>query len=164
TGLSAFPNGGRERVLEQAVVLYRVDVATDDVVRVARIEAPEDLRNTFDVHILGWRGERWYFMLSGCSGEQCHPDLRRFRYFVVAPDGTIRPLAARPGDLDQPPGMIARAPGEEVYMRVSSDFGSIRVRTEEEGPFVVRYTLNDSGELAVAGPGGEHGPSQEPGN
>ncbi|MFW6040055.1 MAG: hypothetical protein ACOC9N_03150 [Gemmatimonadota bacterium] len=164
TGLSAFPNGGRERVLEQAAVLYRVDVATDDVHRVARIEAPEELRSTFAVHILGWRGERWYFTLSGCPGRQCNPELRRFRHFLVAPDGTIRPLGARPDDLDGSPGMVARAPGEDVYMRISSNFGSVRVRSKEGGPYVVRYTLDDSGELVAAARGGEQDPSSAPGS
>ena len=49
--------------------------------------------------------------------------------------------------MDYVPGMLARAPGEEVYMRVSAGSQIISLRTEESASFVDFYKVESSGEL-----------------
>jgi hypothetical protein len=48
--------------------------------------------------------------------------------------------------------MLSRAPGEEVYMRVSADSRVIGVRTDDSEPFIDRYMIQNSGELVEIAP------------
>lgn len=149
TGINTFPNGGVTRFLEQIAIVYLVDMSKDEVVEVARINAPEQLRTSFGVHLSGWKGERVYAQLSGCPGSECYGDLVQFRYFELGREGMPIRIASPPGMMDHVPGMLARAPEEEVYMRVSADSQKISLRIDESAPFAEIYKVESSGGLAV---------------
>ncbi|KPP99437.1 MAG: hypothetical protein HLUCCO03_04510 [Marinobacter sp. HL-58] len=151
TGINAFPNGGIPQYLEQAAIVYLVDVSTDDIVEIARIQAPEQLQTSFSSHLTGWKGERVYIQLSGCPGSECYGDLMQFRHYELSSEAVPRSIESRPEDVDRPPGMLARAPGEDIYMRVSAGSRVISVRTDESEPFVDHYIIENSGELAQTG-------------
>lgn len=163
TGLHTFPNGGTLRFLERTAVVYLVDISTDEIVRLAHIEAPEQLRTSFRVHVTGWQGERVFVSLAGCPGPECYGDLVRVHHFELSPGAAPRRIASRPRELARPPGMLARAPGEAVYMRLSTNSRTIRVRMEDGAPFRQRYKVEDSGELVPIRPTKELQPPAESG-
>ena len=152
TGINTFPDGGVSRFLEQVAIVYLVDVSDNEVVEVARIKAPEQLKTSFDVHLAGWKGERLFFQLSGCSGRECYGDLVQFRYFEVGEEGMPVGTSSRPENTDDVPGMLARAPEEEVYLRVSAGSQRISFRTEENAAFVDSHEVENSGELVAITP------------
>ena len=158
TGLNTFPTGGRERVLERRAILYLVDMGDDRIMRLAEMTPPQGLRTGFRAHVDGWRDGAVFFTLTGCPGPECYGDLNQARHYRVAPGRAPEPMPQRPSRLDHPPGMLARAPGEEVYLRLSigdvetgSGVATLRVRTEEDAPFVPRYKLERSGRLVRMG-------------
>jgi hypothetical protein len=152
TGINTFPNGGVNRFLEQVAIVYLVDVSKNDVVEIARIKAPEQLKTSFDVHLAGWKGERVFVQISGCPGRECYGDLVQFRYFEMGGESLPVRITSPPEKMDYVPGMLARAPDEEVYMRVRADSHIINLRTEESHSFVDLYKVENSGELVVITP------------
>lgn len=152
TGINTFPNGGVSRFLEQVAIVYLVDVPKKMVVQIARIKVPEQLKTSFDVHLAGWKGERVFVKLSGCPGRECYGDLLQLRYFEMGGETMPGPITSPPENMDYVPGMLARAPEEEVYMRVSADSEIISLRTEESASFVDLYKVENSGELVVITP------------
>ena len=163
TGLNAFPNGGVPRLLQQTALLYRIDHERGTIKRVARIDAPEGLATGFRVHIDGWRDDTLFFTLSGCAGNECYGALRKARHYRRGPGEPATPIGSRPADLDPVPGMLARAPGEKTYLRVSTGSieprtgaATLRVRTSEGAPFVPRYRVDPSGDLARLRPRSRH--------
>lgn len=152
TGIAAFPNGGVPNYLEQTIIVHLVDLSTDDIVELARIEAPDQLQTGFSARMIGWKGEIVFLVLSGCPGSGCSSDQWQFRYFSLSANAEPRRIGTRPEDIDRSPGMLSRAPGEEVYMRVSVDSRVIAVRTDDSEPFIDRYMLQNSGELLEIGP------------
>lgn len=149
TGISAFPDGGKPRYLEKSAAVYLVDASTDEIVEIARLQAPEQLQSSFGVHLVGWKGARLYVQLSGCPGPECYGDLRRFQHFELVPGEEPVPIDARPESTDPVPGRLSRAPGEETYLRASTGARAIGVRTDDSEPFVDRYVIRNSGELVV---------------
>ena len=147
TGIAAFPNGGIPKYLEQTIIVHLVDLSTDDIVELARIEAPDQLLSGFSAGLVGWKGETLFLVLSGCPEPGCPIDQRQFRYFALSANAEPRRIGTPPEDIDQSPGMLSRAPGEEVYMRVSADSRMIAVRTDDSEPSIDRYMLQNSGEL-----------------
>jgi hypothetical protein len=151
TGINAFPNGGIPQYLEQTALVYLVDASSDEIAEIARIPAPEPLNTGFSAHLTGWKGERVYIQLSGCPGAECYGDLIQFRHYELSARAAPRRIEARPEDIDRPPGMLSRAPGEERYMRVGADSRVISVRTDDSEPFMDKYMIEDSGELVQSG-------------
>jgi len=152
TGIAAFPNGGVPNYLEKTAIVHLVDVSTDQIVELARIEAPDLLKTGYRAWLTGWRGDSVFLQLSGCSGSECYGDLLRFHHFALSPNAEPKKIPGRPEDIDRIPGMLSRAPGEKVYMRVSADSKVISVRTDDSEPFSERYMLQSSGELVAITP------------
>ena len=59
--------------------------------------------------------------------------LERHIAFRAGEDGTITRVDSVPPNLEHEPGMIARAPGERVYMRLSATYDSVFVLTRGWG-------------------------------
>jgi len=152
TGITAFPNGGIPNYLEKTAIVHLVDVSTDQVVELARIEAPDQLKMGFGAWMTGWRDDSVFLQLSGCPGSECYGDLLRFHHFELSPNTQPRKIDAGPEDIDRIPGMLSRAPGDKVYMRVSADSKVISVRTNDAEPFVERYVIQSSGDLVKIAP------------
>ena len=152
TGINAFPNGGVPYYLEQAAIVHLVDVSTNEIVEIARIEAPEDLQTSFGVHLTGWKKEQVFVQLSGCPGSECYGNLVQFRHIELTPEAAPRQISSRPKNTDDSPGTLSRAPGEETYMRVSAGSRVISVRTEDSEHFIYRYIIQNSGELVAIKP------------
>jgi hypothetical protein len=66
TGLSAFPDGGVRKLLEQRADLYIVDLVNREIVLEANVAPPERLRSSFSPWITGWSGTRVYMQITGC--------------------------------------------------------------------------------------------------
>lgn len=152
TGINAFPNGGIPYYLKQSAIVYLVDVSTNEILEIARIEAPEQLQTSFNVHLTGWKEGRVFIQLSGCPTTECYGDLLQFRHFELSSETTPSRMGSRPKNTDYVPGMLSRAPGEDVYMRVSAGSRVISVRTDDSEPFVDRYMIKNSGELVEIAP------------
>jgi len=152
TGITAFPNGGIPNYLERTAIVHLVDVSKDQIVELARIEAPDQLKTGFSAWMTGWKGNSVFLQLSGCPESECYGDLLQFHHFSLSPNTEPRNIGARPEDIDRTPGMLSRAAGEKVYMRVSADSRVISVRTDDSEPFIERYMLQNSGELVEIAP------------
>lgn len=149
TGLAAFPDGGSPRIADQAVTIYVADVDQRTVRRIGRIPVPSEVDRAFEPFLLGWKGAALYLQFSGCPrhSSECWGQLTRLIFYRVGEDGAIVRVDSVPRPLEREPGMGARAPGERVYMRISAWYDSVSVRTEDEGPFTVRFVLNREREL-----------------
>ena len=66
TGLSAFPDGGVRKLLEQRADLYIIDLVRREIVLEATAAAPESQRSSFSPWIVGWSGTRVYMKITGC--------------------------------------------------------------------------------------------------
>jgi hypothetical protein len=149
TGLAAFPDGGVPKLSEQAVTIYVADLDRRATRRVGQIRIPREMELSHEPFLPGWRGSSFFVQISGCLNPhaECNDrNLNRAAYRIDE-DGTIARVDSVPRPLEREPGMGARAPGERVYMRVSATRDTVRVRTEDEGPFVARFVLNGDGEL-----------------
>lgn len=147
TGLSAFPDGGRAKLSDQSVTIYLADADAQTVRRVAQLPAPTAVQTSFATTMLGWKGTTLYLVLTGCPGSECYGTLTRRLTYRVDENGAVAPVDSVPPDLEHPPGSIARALGERVYTRVSSMPDSIKVVTDDGGPWLVRFVLDRNGEL-----------------
>ena len=149
TGLAAFPDGGVPKLTEQAVTIYVADVDRRTARRVGQIRIPRDMELSHEPFLPGWRGSSFFVQISGCPNPhaECNDKNLNRAAYRVDEDGTITRVDSVPRPLEREPGMGARAPGERVYVRVSATRDTVRVRTEDEGPFVARFVLNGDGEL-----------------
>jgi len=147
TGLSAFPDGGRAKISDQSVTIYLADADAQTVRRIARLSAPVEVQTSFATTMLGWKGTTLYLVLTGCPGSECHGGLTQRMAYRVDESGAVAPVDSVPKDLEHPPGSIARAIGERVYTRVSNLTDSIKVVTDDGGPWLVRLVLDRNGEL-----------------
>lgn len=147
TGINAFPNGGIPQYLEKTAIVYLVDVSTDEIVEIARIEAPEELQTSFNIHLMGWKRNRLYAQLSGCPGSECYGDLIQYRYYELGAGVEPRRIVDKPEDIERVPGMLSRSPEEVTYMRVSAGSQVISIRTNDSEPFIDQFMLKNNGEL-----------------
>ena len=147
TGLSAFPDGGVQRTDRQSVAFYAGDVDSGTVRALATLAAPSEVWTGFAATLLGWNADAVYAVVTGCAKSDCDTARPTRLTYRIGLDGSFTRLAAEPTSLEHPPNMIARAPGETVYTRLSTNWDTITVRTEDPGPYVARFVLTSSGEL-----------------
>lgn len=136
----------------QSVTLYVADGDAQTVRRIGEIPHPPEIRNVREATLLGWKGPAFYVRWYGCvtrPGAECRERDRRLIDFRVDEDGAVTRVGTAPSPLEREPGMGVRAPGERVYMRVYATSDSVRVRTEDGGPFRARFALDRGGELVV---------------
>jgi hypothetical protein len=147
TGLSTFPDGGRAKISDQSVTIYLADADAQTVRRIAQLPAPAEVRTSFASTMLGWKGTTLYVVVTGCPGSECYGRLTRRLAYRVDENGAVAPVDSVPPDLEHPPGSIARTPAERVYMRVSKVTDSIKVATDDGGPWLARFVLDRNGQL-----------------
>ena len=108
---------------------------------------PVEVQTSFASTMLGWKGTTLYLVLTGCPGSECPGGLTQRLAYRVDDSGAVALVDSVPKDLEHPPGSIARAFGERVYTRVSNLTDSIKVMTDDGGPWLVRFVLDRDGEL-----------------
>jgi hypothetical protein len=97
TGLTAFPDGGVRRVLEQRADLYLLDLETMSLLFQGGIPAPPEHHVAFSPWLVGWADDRVYFHIRGCAGApgaECHGALVGTSVFTLSPDSAIVATAA----------------------------------------------------------------------
>lgn len=155
TGLTAFPDGGKTKMLERRARLYVVD-AVDRTVRVlAELSAPDDVWEAYDVHIRALAGDSVAYVAStGCpKGGECHPALGRTHLLrVVTATGEATHVERVPAGAGLPGIMVARAPGEDRYVRWSREGATVTVLLEEGGQRQPVFEVRADGSLAVIEP------------
>jgi hypothetical protein len=63
--------------------------------------------------------------------------------------GDLRSVASKPAGASLPGVMLARRPGEQHYVRFSTDGAFVTARFEDDGPYQRLFRLQDDGLLAV---------------
>lgn len=153
TGLTAFPDGGKARILERWARLYSLDASERSASLLTEQAAPDSLWESFSVSVQGLAGDSIsYLRLTGCprNGE-CHPRLQNSLLLSVSREGSVRAVADIPSDALLPGVMLARRPGEEHYVRFSSEGSTITARFEKHGPFAPLMRLGSDGSLTTIG-------------
>jgi hypothetical protein len=89
TGLSAFPDGGKARVLADAAALYTCDTLSRTVRRVWRGDRPPEIRSGFTPWLGPWSTEGLYFSLSGYSTSTTVQSEFRRSVFRLTSDGRL---------------------------------------------------------------------------
>ena len=115
TGLAAFPDGGKSRVLERRARLYLVDAAAHTASVLTERAAPDSLWESFSLSVRGLIGDTVsYVELTGCPRDgPCYPGLRRSLKLRVSMSGEVQAVAEIPTDARLPGVMLARREGEE---------------------------------------------------
>ena len=153
TGLSAFPDGGKSRVLERRARLYLVDASIRSVTLLTEQAAPDSLWESFAVWIQGLEGDTAsYLHLTGCARNgECYPGIQNSLSLRVSRRGQVRVVAEIPVGARLPGVILARREGEEHYVRFSSDGTTVTARFQEDAPFEPLLRMGEDGSLAAIG-------------
>ncbi len=153
TGLSAFPDGGKPRILEQVARLYLVDASERAVSALTLQVAPDSLWESFSASVRGVLGDTTAFLqLTGCprNGE-CYAPLRKALTLRVSTKGEVRVVRDVPPDATLPGVMLARRQGEQQYVRFSTGGSVVLARFEEGGPPEPVFEVVGDGRLVGIG-------------
>ena len=93
TGLSAFPDGGVARTIEEGIEVLRCDRASGRVTLLARILRGPDIRSEFSATPVRWQGDTLVVRLHGSTGRETGEGETRIRHLGVLPDGTTLDVA-----------------------------------------------------------------------
>ncbi len=153
TGLSAFPDGGRLRVLEREGIIYRVDGQAGVSTRVAAHRPADTQWESYTLWVAGFSADGSVFVrASGCPrGGECHPELTHATLYLLTPDGQLEPVEMLPEDVSLLGESLAPAPNETDYVRYSRDSETISVRTRPDGDFRPAFRISPSGALSPEG-------------
>lgn len=146
-GIAKFPDGGAERVERQAVTFYAGDIDAGTVRSLATLAAPNEVWTGFHITMLGWTSDAVYAVLTGCPRSECDPRSTNRLIYRIALDGTLTRVVGEAPSLERASGMVARAPGETVYTRLSINRDSIETLTVDGGRLVPRYAIDAAGVL-----------------
>ncbi len=136
TGLSAFPDGGRWKVLAEAAAVYTCDTLSLRTTRIWNAPRPETIRAGFEPWMGPWDADGIYVSLRGYRRPgPDHATLERFDYLI---DASRR---VRPAGPEQPRGPATSRPQ----------------RCEE-----LVIELAESDHLAIVGPAGGRPPPMPP--
>lgn len=101
TGLTAFPDGGITKTLDQRADLYVVDLSTRSMVFEGSVPAPGDRQISFSPWLVGWTTDRRvYFKITGCpdlKGSICQGHLNGRSLYAYTVGGTIAEVASADG-------------------------------------------------------------------
>ncbi len=153
TGLAAFPDGGKVRVHEQVATLYLIDAFSRSFSLLTSQPAPDSLWESFGAQVAGLDADSVaYFRMTGCprNGE-CYPPLQNIRILRVTMNGQVQASERVPDNATLPGVMLARRPGEDRFVRFSTDGNVVTARFEEGGPFEPLFVVQNDGSLAVVG-------------
>jgi hypothetical protein len=168
TGLSAFPDGGKQRMLGRRATLYRTNAIERTAHALARTTASDAVWESYDVHVRAIEADSVAYLAStGCPmGGECHPPLQRTELLRVTSGGEARKVAEIPAGAGLPGVMLAREPGEQRYVRWSSTADVVSARLDERGAYEPAFQVGDDGSLtSIAGdhrePPGQAGGSEQ---
>ena len=153
TGVAAFPDGGKSRVLERRARLYLVNASERTVSMLTEQVAPDNLWESFSLSVRGLVGDTVsYVTLTGCprNGE-CHPELRNSHRLRVSMSGEVQVVADVPANARLPGVVLARRQGEEHYVRFSSDQETVTARFEEDAAYEPLLQVGADGSLTPVG-------------
>ncbi|MDH3423149.1 MAG: hypothetical protein OEN00_09150 [Gemmatimonadota bacterium] len=153
TGLSAFPDGGRWRYLERRGIEYLVDSESREIRELASQDAPDELWESFAVHVAGLDGDTVaYLRLTGCPRRgECYPGLQQQRVLRLSTVGGVRPTPELPPGIRLPGVMAARRPGELSYVRFGIAGDTITARFDENGTAERLFRIETNGSAVVIG-------------
>ena len=100
TGLAAFPDGGVPQVLAQRADLYVVDLRGDSLLFRGDVVPSERHRVAFSPWLVGWKGDRLYFRITGCPespDSECHGELVGESLHAVRVGGRIESVSSAEG-------------------------------------------------------------------
>lgn len=155
TGLSAFPDGGKARILEKRATIYHVDATPAKASRVAGFKATDDRWESFSVWVAGIDEDGTvHVRQNGCPrGQACGPDRIRSTYWRLHLDGRLEPIPELPPTARLPGVMLARRPGERNYVRFSTSGDTITARFDEGGSPEPVFSVAPDGSLhPIPGP------------
>lgn len=147
--VNTFPNGGVSKVLEETARVYLVDGESGLINIIFETTVPEELKTSFNAHVLGFKGSVVYVQFSGCKGRECYGDLTNYRYYEISLNGKNdhKELTGRPSSFTNSPTMLAMAPGETVesYYRISSGHNEISHRFKDGDEFAKAFMVDKMG-------------------
>jgi len=153
TGLSAFPDGGKSRVQERLARLYLVDALGRGLSILVVQAAPDSLWESFRAGVVGLEADSVaYFQSTGCPrGGQCYPELQNTRTLRVTLEGSVRRVPEPPASASLPGIMLARRPGEDWFVRFSTEWNVVTARFEEGEAFEPLFEVQEDGSLVAIG-------------
>lgn len=153
TGLTAFPDGGKARVLERRARVYLIDASQFSASMLTEQAAPDSLWESFSMSVRGLVEDTVsYLYLTGCPRRgECHPELRNSANLRLSMDGNVEVVAEIPGDARLPGVMLARREGEQHYVRFSTSGNTVTARFEEDATFEARWEVASDGSLLPIG-------------
>jgi hypothetical protein len=153
TGLSAFPDGGKSRVHERLARLYLLDVIERTALLLTAQTAPDSLWESFSAGVVGLEGDSVaYLRMTGCPREgECHPQLQVTVTLHVTTGGEVRVVPEAPANSSLPGRMLARRPGEDQYVRFSTEGNVVTARFVEDAPFQPVFEVRNDGSMSGIG-------------
>lgn len=152
TGIAGVPIGDRRKFERQWITFYAVDLDSGSLVRVGEMAAPDAVWTSLDTRFAGWHADTVYAALTGClRGGECYGSLNHTLLLRFQPRGPIEQVDSKPAGVSVPPSMLAPAPGESVYLRLTWQRRAIQLQTTYPGPYVTRFVLDSRGELVATG-------------
>lgn len=153
TGVAAFPDGGKLKVLARRARLYLVDASERTASMLTEQAAPDSLWESFSLTVRGLVGDTAsYVTLTGCprNGE-CRPELRKTLALRVSMSGEVQAVDDIPTNARLPGVMLARREGEEDYVRFSVNDGTVTARFEEDAAYEPLLRIGADGSLIPIG-------------
>ena len=131
---STVADGSIGRLYErQEVWLYRCDVDTRTVRKLAVLRAPSTARHEFEAGIGGWEGDDVVVTLAGCRewlAWKCLKGSPLRAHYRVSSNGKVQSIPWIPGTARRPTNNGVPTWNEENFMRVSWGGSEVRVFTE----------------------------------
>lgn len=127
TGLAAFPDGGRPKMLEQRADVYVLSLPARTVLSRNAFPAPDEHFHSFRPWASGWEGDTLFVRLSGCprsADASCHGSLRQVSTFAIDPDGR-----ARSDDGARTPTLLNTLSDGASYLSVGTERDGVSIGT-----------------------------------
>lgn len=163
TGLSAFPDGGTPLILRRAALIYRCEADSGTARLLAKVEAPEDLWESFHAAVDGWDVDSFYVTLSGSPRQvwfvQPSQEIRA-RHLKFLPDGTFRAVDSVPQNLTHTPDLGIFEKNERVLLRLRCTRVSIEVCTDLDEGYREAFRLDQANCRLSSMPHGTEGLAQ----
>ncbi len=148
SGLAAFPDGGRWRFLARSSTQYLVEARSREIRLLARQDAPDEVWESFDAHVVGVTDTLAWLRLTGCPrGGECHPDLQRSVARRLSLSGGATPAEAVPADATLPPQRDGRRVDEMDYVRFTTRQDTVMARFTEGGDPEPLFRVEPDGAL-----------------
>jgi HEAT repeat protein len=135
--------------------VYLCDVEARSVRRIARMEAPPELREEFWIQIAGWKDDNFYLKVAGGRRQRVRatwtPPTTKFVRMGL--EGESVEVPALPEGLHSFYGYRSPVPGEKHYFNTDQQSGGISVQRTPGGPKVPTFRIDpEKAELVTVEP------------